>query len=339
MPSSLPAPVTALLPNKDCFSGSTTDGEGNFALGFDGLDPPDISSIAYIFFSVKNGVAARVGTGSVESSDEGMAGVFGGPSGFTGFETDEPSGWAVLAFFTHDGARVGLLQMSNGGLNGSALEGRAFRDPAGGAAVLRNYRDSTGALFWTFERFGADGGAETSEVRQDRRLSLAGVDLDGNTLLISGSQGRWLRRDATPLTGWFDLPAGPTSLDPLVEGGLAVRTGGAYTGLVPDGEARQTDLPGWLQSRAAGKFASIRQGKAYASWGSGSTCGASAIEIVVPSTGKSCGCLSVPDFAGAGFLSSFAPSGSIGVDGSVIVPQPAPRDGKCAYSLYPQLLR
>lgn len=339
MPSSLPTPVTALLPNKDCFSGSTSDGEGNFALGFDGLEPPDVSSIAYIFFSITNGAAARVGTGKLEGSDEGIAGVFGGPSGFTGFETDASTGWAVLAFFTHDGTRIGQLQMSNGGFNGSALMGRAFRDPAGGAAVLREYRDSTGALFSTYQRFGAGGGPETSEVRLDRRLNLAGVDLDGNTLLISGSQGRWLRRDATSMTGWFDLPAGPHFLDPVVEGGLAVRTGGVYTGLVPDGETRQTALPGWLEARAAGSFASIRGGKAYASWGSGSTCGASSIEVVVPSSGKSCGCLSVPDFAPTGMLSSFAPSGTVGVDGSVIVPQHAPRNGKCAYSLYPQLLR
>ena len=185
----------------------------------------------------------------------------------------------------------------------------------------------------TYQRFDAGGRPVSNEVRLDRTTRMAGVDLDGNALLASFAagkwQGRWLARDATPLTWWFDLPA-PSALDPLVEGGLAVRSDSNYVGVIPDGEARQTGLPDWLDSRASTKFASIRQGKAYASWASGSTCGPGSIEIVVPSTRKSCGCLSVPDFS---------PSGSIGVDGSVIVPQPAPQNGKCAYSLYPQLLR
>jgi hypothetical protein len=84
-------------------------------------------------------------------------------------------------------------------------------------------------------------------------------------------------------------------------------------------------LPAWLQQRSGNQFFVVRSGKAYASWGTEGPCPGK-LEVLVASSGKSCGCVSVP-----GLLRT----SSIGRDGSLItVP-----GGSCLYNLYPQLLQ
>ena len=178
-----------------------------------------------------------------------------------------------------------------------------------------------------------------------KTVSLVGVDLAGHVLVTaddtSGSRtvARWFDANGAPLTGWFPALAA-NEFNFLMDGSLVTRGDSPRTIFGPaptnhilerylDGQSTPTALPSWLQARAANRLYVIRNGKGYASWGSGGSCGG-ALEVLAAS-GKSCGCVSVPG------LSAYS---SVGRDGSLIASggnyAPAPQ---CTYALYPQLLK
>ena len=96
-----------------------------------------------------------------------------------------------------------------------------------------------------------------------------------------------------------------------------------------DGKEGALQLPSWLEQRAAGRFAVIRNGRGYASWNPAMCGGMDAVEVLSAS-GKSCGCMQVPEV-------TKGPS-TIGRDGSLIVPH-QPFNAPCEYWLYPQLFK
>jgi len=98
---------------------------------------------------------------------------------------------------------------------------------------------------------------------------------------------------------------------------------------IEDGAAFADPVPGWLAVRAANQLYVVRAGQAYATWGSGSGQCGSDLEILASGSGKSCGCLKVPNLSA---------SASVGRDGSLIVPTGAAAPG-CSFDLYQHLLR
>jgi len=97
---------------------------------------------------------------------------------------------------------------------------------------------------------------------------------------------------------------------------------------VQDGSAAVDPVPDWVAQRPGSVFWVIRNGRGYALVNS-NQCGDEKAEIIAAS-GKSCGCLGVPNAHG---------NASVGRDGSLIVPGPPVNHGTCAYELYPQLLK
>jgi hypothetical protein len=159
------------------------------------------------------------------------------------------------------------------------------------------------------------------------------------SLGASSWQARWLAREGTPLTDWFPVVAeqGFPELKFLMDGSLVLRfrsptfpyESGPWKYRFEDAKAAVSAVPDWLTTRDARALYVIRAGRGYASWGGqGGQCGSS-VEVLSTS-GKSCGCLQVPN------LSDLA---SVGRDGSLIVPLPPAQHSTCQYDLHQQLLK
>jgi len=147
-----------------------------------------------------------------------------------------------------------------------------------------------------YERFDKAGRVEVPWVSINRGpLAVVGVGvaLSGDVLVLGGSpssfqnqehrQARWLARDGTPLTDWFEVAGLPDfpSFDFLVDGSLVVRdaTRGVgniesrYQARFEDGRPEPSGLPDWLSQRSTNRVFAVRGGKGYASWGPGGPCG------------------------------------------------------------------
>ena len=182
---------------------------------------------------------------------------------------------------------------------------------------------------------------ETDEVpieTSDHPVGAVGVALSGHALVLlslggSNWQARWLARDGTAISKPFNVQGtGKPRLQFLMDGSLALGfvqgfddPPSSFAFRIEDGAEVAGPLPPWLSQRSGNVLFAVRQGRAYATWGGGGQCGAD-LEVLAAPSGKSCGCLKVPQL---GHLAS------VGRDGSLIVPQP----GFCTYDLYPKLLR
>ncbi|MGZ6125226.1 MAG: hypothetical protein ACXWLR_09725, partial [Myxococcales bacterium] len=183
----------------------------------------------------------------------------------------------------------------------------------------------------------------------DHPVLAAAVALSHDALILSrvavGSwQARWLAQDGTPLTDWFSVPAPTVSARWaearfLMDGSVVVgfrqgAQGVNFEGVewryrIEDGRTATSALPDWMAERPNHVWYVIRNGAAYAAFGAAGTCAADSLEVLAAS-GKSCGCLQVPQISG---------TSSVGRDGSLIVPRHAVNFGTCQYDLYPQLLK
>jgi hypothetical protein len=326
------------MPDGPCLAGTSDDGIGTYALGyFSGDSPP---SPVYNFFELQSGRAVRVGDVTA-GNDEVSVNVYSQPSGFTAIKSAPvPDVWAEL--FTHDGARTRTIQISRfNQATQSWNEGDAGIDPAGGIAAVESQKGTDGKWQMTYTRYDKAGNVEIPGVAVDdaayRMAKTVGVDLNGNVLILAfdisgGVHARWLKRDGTPLTAWF-FTSNDWYFDLLAGGGLVARAGRTQpaTAVYASGQAGPQDLPAWLQARAQNGLALVRDGKAYASWGTQGAC-AGGVEILSSATGKSCGCV-------AG-LSGVIREASVGRDGSLIVPSSSTGYARaCSYALYPQLLK
>ena len=345
MPSSLGTAAVATLPQGPCEGGTSDDGIGNFVLEW--TVDNNRTFPGYAFFTVQNGNAVEIGERNY-GSDSGQSIFFSQPSGFTKISSNEIFDYRTLTHWTHDGALSKTIALDGR----SEFYGSAAAigvEPAGGTVVVVSRKVAGPGWDNVFTRYDKSGTFESNVPIDDaalKRVSSIGVDLAGHALVLaydttagSGTVARWFDHSGGPLTGWFPaLPANEFNF--LMDGSLVTRGGSPLTthGPAPtnhvmvryqDGQSTPGAPPDWLQARGANRIYVIRNGKGYASWGSGGSCGG-ALEVLAVS-GKSCGCVSVPG------LSAYS---SVGRDGSLIVPggssAPAPQ---CAYALYPQLLK
>jgi Divergent InlB B-repeat domain len=337
MPASLPAPVPVDVDaNGTCLQGVSDDGDGTFLLGVltdQGLGPVQF----HRFYEIQAGKAVQVGK-EVFGNDEAGLNIFSQPSGFSVFATHGPTGQSNLDTWSHDGALVSttpIMTFNNSHVPSSV----AGVDPSGGTAVGRTYFTDDQGWITTYQRFNRSGAAETSEVLIDKGehpVGAVAVALSGHALILvrlgaSSWQGQWVARDGTRIGGAFTVQS-PTEnfafAQFLLDGSVVVGfAGGPFVYRIEDGSPVAGSLPDWLQQRSSNTFQGIRSGKAYATWGSGGQCNGD-IEVVATS-GKSCGCVRVPDFRSRA---------SIGRDSSLIVPGPLSGPG-CTYQLYPKLFR
>lgn len=346
VPSSLSQSVVASLPDSDCLGGTSDDGIGNFVLGYlAGGSGPRFPN--YLFFTIRDGQAQRVGD-VVPGSDEGSTAVFSQPSGFSSFHVFGFNNSSRLMSYDHQGTLTGTVPVANAAFDFSstASSGVAI-DPAGGTALVRA-EDEAGARVTSYRRLDKSGNPETDWIAIDRStnrvgVGAVGVALSGNVLVIvaddaSHRRARWLARDGSALTDWFGPVAGDgfPELQFLMDGSLALRfrarlfpfPKGPWVARFEDGKTAASPAPDWLAQHGGNALFVIRGGRAYATWGSAGACG-SGLEVVAVS-GKSCGCLAVPNLRDPA---------SVGRDGSFIVPRPEPSANKCQYDLYPQLLK
>jgi hypothetical protein len=345
-PSSLSQSVVASLPDSDCLGGTSDDGTGNYVLGYlAGGSGPTFPN--YLFFTIRDGQAQRIGD-VVPGSDEGATAVFSQPSGFSSFHVFGFDDSSRLMSYDHQGTHTGTIPVANAArdFSSTASSGVAI-DPSGGTALVRA-EDEAGARVTSYRRLDKSGNPETDWIAIDRStnrvgVGAVGVALSGDVLVIvaddaSHRRARWLTRDGSALTDWFEAAAGDgfPELQFLMDGSLALRfrarsfpfARGDWVSRFEDGRTAASPVPEWLARHGGNALFVIRGGRAYATWGSAGGCGA-ALEVVAVS-GTSCGCLPVPNLRDRA---------SVGRDGSLIVPRPEPSANKCQYDLYPQLLR
>jgi hypothetical protein len=331
MPTRLPQPVVATMPNSDCGGGTSDDGTGNFALSYQ--IGPDPMYPVWQFFTIKDGAVVRIGE-TVVGGDETGTVVWSQPSGFTVYQVFGGSGASNLTFYTHEGQRTSSSPLTTAFMGGGYASAAAGLDPSGGIAATRNYR-SGNDIVSEFARFSKTGTVETEWVPISKGASYmgaVGIALSGHALVVENLLGRWharwLDRDGSALSEWFEV-SGTTipGFHFLMDGSLVMRSvvQHEYKLRFEDAKASASDLPEWLQQRSVNQFSVVRFGKGYASWGDAGPCRGK-LEVLATS-GKSCGCLEVPS------LSRLA---SIGRDGSLLVPR---QDKTCKYDLYPQLLK
>jgi hypothetical protein len=327
-----------------CVRGVSDDGEGTFLLGtFLGTSLGPLGT-SYSFFRIDGGTATRTG-GTTGGGDETGVLVFSQPSGFSSFVASGETGASVLQTWSHEGASVAIAEIAAGEQSASRMPSSSVGvDPSGGTAAVKTYFTDDKGWITTYQRFDKNGVAETGEVQIDtgeHRVGGVGVALSGHALILTSVanqnwEARWVARDGSPIAGPFTLqgPAGP-KFQFLVDGSLALgfppfdfsAPASSFVSRIEDGGTAAGPLPEWLAPRAPNQLYVVRSGKAYATWGSGGQCGGD-LEILATS-GKSCGCVKVPNLSA---------SASVGRDGSLIVPHPPGTPG-CSYDLYQHLLR
>ena len=344
MPSSLGTAAVVTLPQGPCEGGTSDDGTGNFVLEW--TVESDRSFPGYAFFTVQNGNAVEIGERSY-GSDTGQSYFFSQPSGFTKYSANELREMRELSSWSHDGHLGRRNSLTQGPINAGHAAAVGV-DPSGGTVAVVSTRRTRPGWDNLFIRYDRSGGLVNSVAIDDadsKTASSVGIDLAGHVLVMANDTSgprtvaRWFDAYGVPLTGWFPALAA-NEFNFLMDGSLVTRGGSPLTthGPAPtnhvlaryqDGQSTASAPPDWLQARAANRLYVIRNGKGYASWGSGGSCGG-ALEVLAVS-GKSCGCVDVPG------LSAYD---SVGRDGSLIASAgsyaPAPQ---CSYALYPQLLK
>jgi hypothetical protein len=334
----LPDPVAVTVDEGDgtCTRGTSDDGNGTFLLGTltdFGLGPFRVER----FYEIQGGKAVQVGK-EIQASDATSLDIFSEPSGFSVFRVNVVFGHSTLETWSHDGELVSTTPVAPS--SSRVANSAAGVDPSGGTALGRTYFTNDRGWITTYQRFTRSGAAETSEILIDNGehpVGAVGITLSGHALILvrignSSWQGQWVARDGTRIGGTFTVQA-PSEGFPipqfLLDGSLAVGFAGApWAFRIEDGSPVPGPLPDWLRQRSLNPFYAIRGGKAYATWGAGGQCSSDAVEVIATS-GKSCGCMSVPDFRSVA---------SIGRDSSLIVPGALSGPG-CTYQLYPKLFR
>jgi hypothetical protein len=341
-PPALPGSVVATLPQNGCLGGTSDDGAGNFVLGY------TVDSIHtfpnYLFFTIKDGSAQRIGD-TVPGGDNSSTSVFSQPSGFTSFHRDVHDRSSIRSY-GHDGLLTSTTPITEDVFVSGPSTSTIAIDPSGGTAIVKSSQDRSGGWTSAYQRSSKTGARETDWVTVDTAnnpVRTVGLALSGHALVIyssdsSRSKARWLDRDGAPITEAFEFAAedGFPRLEFLMDGSLVLRflaprypfAPGRWKHRFEDGKASVAPVSDWLATRAHQRFYVVRGGRGYVTWGSEGQCG-SRLEVLAAS-GKSCGCLAVPNL---GDLTS------VGRDGSLIAPRPPAQFGRCQYDLYPNLFR
>jgi hypothetical protein len=340
MPDAPGTPVTAgITPdsgNQECW-GATSDESGNVAmeahLSF--ADPfltqtsAASSTIHVDWFEFDSG-------GKQTSQTRASYGLYPQPSGFLGTVWSEPNQYLVT--WAADGQ---VTQRAFASRENEAMLGRAWRSGAVAAAVAGGNPGAERATI-TIWRFDGSGNLQRSAgpaasvprapvvaLAEDPSGAVAvfvmpwvftplGDERSGDLYVIwTDLQGK-LSQAALIAT---KVNAHDIVVHPLLGGGVALRLGGNWAGVLKPFESSLSPAPAWLADRPNQDFSIVRNERAYALMRSGRN----SLELV-SAQGNSCGTVTFPDVGGV----------TTGADGTVIG---ASGEGGCTKKWWTGLLR
>lgn len=319
----------------------TSDGQGNVAAQLQGFgDGPTV-------FFAPDGTRQPNG-------DHSLFGLVGLPSGFQSI-----GGTSLTALVTWAPSGTETASVDLGSSAASAGNVYAVFDAVtGGSVALRQDCDSpathpAGAL--VVSRFDAAGNLVSKVDLGGKGCAEPGVALSDaldHTLVVvhtgAGSvglgpkliAGRWLNRDGTAITDWFqiapfDQPVVPNfqpRIEPLIGGGAVVANAGTWIASFASGSSTPAAVPAFAVN--GDDFKIVRGSKAYASFqlvpDSGLVASMSGVVQVFAPSGKSCG--SVPLLDGRAL--------TVGRDGTAIASAPGtPASGGCDYAWWSKLFQ
>lgn len=333
VPTSVPAPVLASrdVPDGAACLGGTADGTGHLAVG------------------------ARLASGAASwqafAPDGAPLATFGGPR--LDALAREPEGWqGTVAALDATGAiqRVDVLTVAPDGSERArtpvtpdpaawtAFAWRVAEDPGGGVLVASGARTLGGNHWWSLRavRVGPDGAIRASPAVADGPdgpwYLVAGVSVAGDAVAGWRQDGgeemlQWLGAGGAPVGAALDdgsasalVAGGPLDVDlstaPLLDGGVALRVGGAWRWTYPRLGTR-APAPAWLAARPGTTLRRTRGDRGYAllpaAGGAASPC-TTTVELRAPS-GRLCGTIAVRQ----GGASCAAPPVEQGRDGTLVV--------------------
>ncbi|WNG44741.1 hypothetical protein F0U60_12060 [Archangium minus] len=329
----------ANAPEADCGPG-TGDGAGYLALYNAGQFGAQAWNVVF-----RDGTD----TGNLLTGGDLALGVIPQPSGFHIVRI--PPGGATLTVYSSRGELLRTVPLTDAG----NVPFDVAEDPRGGVLVAQWASGEGDTQVLRFQFFDTRGQPRSEPVvlrsapRSEERSVIAGVDTRGRVLLLlrePGSDtwvGQWLQRDGAALTEPFAVPlpadASSVVLEPLVEGGLALRVEGEWVLRFPSEEAEALPAPAWLAAHPGSDLYRIRNGRAYAlvpppTLVEGSGCRESI--RLFSSDGTDCGELVLPFGAG-----TCLGRPGIALDGTVIqqLQLAIPAADQCAWRWWPRLLR
>jgi hypothetical protein len=159
------------------------------------------------------------------------------------------------------------------------------------------------------------------------------------------ARARWYDATGAPITSWVELGSDFLETTPgmhlLVDGSIALATGGQWRLVLRDGAQAADPAPAWLASLSSSRLATIRDGSGYAVLAPD---GKFDVLEIVTAQGERCGAISVPSPGEPWYPSRI----DVGQDGTLVetVNQP-PRSsptvenagGACEFRWWPALLR
>ena len=255
-------------------------------------------------------------------------------NGFFGVDhitsSDPPNDYLHLWTFAPDGS--GPSQNVGGFLCRAALEPIS----AAGVLLLGNCGAgirSAGRVVW-YDDAGAQKWSNSPGLAFP--LDATAGDSGGNVLVTAASDavrgrtpgdlvGRWIAPDGSLSGDWFVIVTGnttPSTLQPLIGGGVAVMQNGKWVAVVPALGAPRSP-PDWLVSRPDHDFRIVRGGKAYAFTS----------RIVAPASGGPSVEVVAPSGLWCGTFDTKGSAATVGADGSVIA-----NNDSCARRVWPRLL-
>jgi hypothetical protein len=349
VPDSAPAAVTLAeaMPAGAACLGATGDGEGRVAIG---VREGDV--VTWSVFGrdgTRAGQASAAGLDVLVRQADGWLGVTAAPL-FSPFQESEHvriTGAGEVAARTPIAPPPGWL------LN----DLRLAADPAGGSAVVAVMTEIGGlhpsrTFALRFDPSGAEA-HPAREVAGDPGPNVAflgaGVSRDGELLATQRVPGtlvwRWIGRDGTLLDAGSALQtdvgaADPVHLEPLLDGSVAVRFGGAWSAVIPHLGVAAAPAPSWLASRPGTTLRFTRGNRGYAVLPPPAEALAACeqvVELRAPS-GRLCGRVTLREGGGS------CTGGAVeqGWDGSLIqqVPGDACAAGECSCTVrvWPRLL-
>jgi len=349
VPGSAPTAVTLAEPmaaGAECL-GATGDGAGRVAIGV-----RDGDAVTWTVFGPdgsRAGQASAAGLDVLARQPDGWHGVTAAPL-FSPFQESEHvwiSGAGEIAARTAIEPPAGWL----------VNDARLAADPAGGSAVYAAMTEVGGLhASRTFAlRFDPSGAPvhPAREVAGDPGPTVAflgaGVSRRGETIVTQRVPGtlvwRWIGRDGSLLDAGSALQADvaaadPVHVEPLLDGSVALRFGGAWSAVIAHLGDGAAPAPAWLASRPGTTLRSTRGNRGYAVLpppGEALPACEQVVELRAPS-GRLCGRVSLREGDGS------CTGGVVeqGWDGSLI--QQAPREacaaGECACTVrvWPRLL-
>jgi len=339
MPGELGAPVVAGIArdsqNEECWS-ATSDERGNVAMeGHRSLANAFLAETTRVSSDVHVNWVQFNPAGTWTSNARASIGLYPQANGFLGTVWSEPNqylaSWPAVGRFT---------QTAFASAENPAVVAGAWRSGAIAAAVAGGEpRSQTAAI--TFWRFDGSGNLQrTARAPSMPRAPVVAVAEDASGAAaafvmpwVATPQGDDRSRKLYVVWTNFRGPVTAAALvatdvdvknvvvHSLVSGGLALRLGDTWAGVLNPFESTLSPAPAWLADRPGTNFTIVRNERAYALSRSGSN----SLDLVT-TQGSSCGTVTFPGVGGV----------TTGADGTVIG---ASGEGGCTKRWWPALLK